>query len=695
MRFAAAAKLRALFVIGALLVGVAVVRQAFPPPMVVGQEQVSPLPANWQSLGAQDFADLAEKYFLTTEEPDPAVRSQLIQHAWTTFLASDEVATNLDGPTLDRLLGIVNPRNPESLNALTAGLEPNQQAELLQRWNGLKTRSINATIAKLGTASSLADLLDQVRQMGVDGNPFALFSPEVGKQVGSWVAGHKGELASASTNDLLELLHLLKSRGMGAMAIGFKAWVKPVAGGTYQFTQLRHGALEGAMTISVDAQSIYDSSKDGANRFESSPVELTGGRRVLLEATYTYDPKNLIQVGKLPRDAGGRWPIFPVAAVMWKQGEGEFELIPDAAVTADAEGKTAGVTLSQYSDLERTELLFEGTSSSLGEINPGKIGSADQITSQTLVVQQLLKRDPAEMLDPPLKPVPESIETATETDIPKLPRMVYQPTIMTLIEALSPQQREELVSSWQDQPGLLAKIDPNKLAQLWKQVYLLPGKLPLELLVAWSDARTAWEETLSLEERYELMNPKGGSFDSACNGAAKQIAATMEGAYADRLDGVLKAMVDEDGNPRLPLVKIALQAGGNNYRLKDVVEVIDGQLAAAKGDGDRKALWMIADAYRIEAVEGVSPHPQAIGRLEEVSLVTEDASTNDQMLLETVLRAKVSQEVLNEAFVNKNLAAASKATISLKRERVLPLEKNEAAEAAFTRTLQRRKQPRK
>ena len=78
MRFASGAKLRALLVVGGLLVGVAVVRQAFPPPVVVGQEQASPLPGNWQSLGAQDFADLAEKYFLTAEESDPAVRSQLI-----------------------------------------------------------------------------------------------------------------------------------------------------------------------------------------------------------------------------------------------------------------------------------------------------------------------------------------------------------------------------------------------------------------------------------------------------------------------------------------------------------------------------------------------------------------------------------------------------------------------------------------
>jgi len=696
MRIASVAKLRALSVIACLLAGGALLGLLPGPSASIGQEQPSDLPANWQTLQASEFADLAEKYLLSAT-PQASSRTLLIQHAWKTFLASDDTAGKLGDETLQRLLQIANARKSEPLKILIEGLDANQQAQLLQRWIALETRTINATVAKLSEAATVEDLLVQLRRMGSSDNPFTLLSSEVSQQVSGWVNSHEDELDSASATDLLEILELMQNRGGGAMAVVYQAWISPPISGAYHFSQLRHGALEGAMTISIAGQTIYDSSKPGEERFESAPVQLAAGHRVLLEAVYTYDPKTLILVDKIPREAGsGDWPIVPVAGVLWKQGDRNYELISDESVATDADGRTPGVRVSYYGEPARTKLLFEVTQQSLGAINMGAPVSPEPLNTQKLLIDVLLKRDTTALIEPPLKPIPEP-EGPTTAEPAAMPRIVYEPTFRTLVEALSPQQRETLMTSWLEQPGVLAKLKPPQMAQLWKQVYLLPGDLPLDLLVAWSDARTAWEHTLRIEERWELLDPNGGSVDATCNASAKQIAATMEGAFTDRVDGLLKHMIADDGTPRLPLVKIALAAAGNNYRLKDVIEVIDDQVTTAKDDGDLKAAWLIADAYKIEAVEAVTPHPRAISRLEEVSLYTENELVKQNALLEALARSNPSQETANEVLQSGSLTAAkrSQSGASSMPKAVEAESKNVMAEAAHQRILNLRAQKNK
>lgn len=87
MRIASVAKLRALLVISCLLVGVASLGFWFQPPVSVGQEPGSDLPANWQSLNASDFADLTEELYAFGRSPSrfPSVAD----HACLEHLSGD------------------------------------------------------------------------------------------------------------------------------------------------------------------------------------------------------------------------------------------------------------------------------------------------------------------------------------------------------------------------------------------------------------------------------------------------------------------------------------------------------------------------------------------------------------------------------------------------------------------------------
>ena len=139
-----------------------------------------------------------------------------------------------------------------------------------------------------------------------------------------------------------------------------------------------------------------------------------------------------------------------------------------------------------------------------------------------------------------------------------------------------------------------------------------------------------------------MMTNKGSSSDlfaATCSGTAKDIAATMEGAYAERVEGLLARIVDEEGQPRLPIVKTALQAGWNNYQLHQISEKIEEQLTAAKNDGNLKALWMIAEAYRLETAEGVVSHPDAINKMNEALLVSESLKVEQEVRVELLMRS--------------------------------------------------------
>ncbi len=99
-------------------------------------------------------------------------------------------------------------------------------------------------------------------------------------------------------------------------------------------------------------------------------------------------------------------------------------------------------------------------------------------------------------------------------------------------------------------------------------------------------------------------------------------------------------MADENQQPRLPIVKTALQAAWNDYRLDVISKKLDQQLKDAKNSGDRKAVWLIVEANHIELVEGVSPHPDAIEKLKEALLLVDSPRIEQQVGLELLMRSR-------------------------------------------------------
>lgn len=91
------------------------------------------------------------------------------------------------------------------------------------------------------------------------------------------------DLQEASSGDLMTVLAHLQSNDVQPVTITAQTWLTPSVSGTYYFKQLLHGVREGTMTVSVGGQAIYDSSREGEDRFASSPVTLRAEHVSLLK----------------------------------------------------------------------------------------------------------------------------------------------------------------------------------------------------------------------------------------------------------------------------------------------------------------------------------------------------------------------------------------------------------------------------
>ena len=641
MRIASVAKLRALLVISCLSVGVASLGFWFQPPVSVGQEPGSDLPANWQALNASDFAALTESYLLSAN-PQASSRKLLLQHAWNSFLSPEAAASELNDALLDRLLGIINLRSPESRQIVMDGRTTEEQTQLLSRWRDLQTRYTNSTVSKLSQSESLTQLLDDVQKLREDYGEVSVSSPVVGQQVGEWVAAHESEVEDASSEELLVLLELLQGVVPDELGLVYETWMTPQTSGTYNFTQLLHGAQEGSMSISVNDQVVFDSGKD-EDRFDSTPIALTAGQATRVEVTYAFDRSQLITANKLTRDAGTtKWPIFPVAAVLWKTGDQDFQLIPEGLIKTTAQGTTTGVAVSQYSDAERTALQFETTQAGLGDVFEGVKTTLNKWEASQAIADILLQRDLTEMfaLDSPSGD---------------------KPTIGTLVGALTPEAAFELVTEWTEQPNVLESLNRETMADIASSIYLLPEDVLVDFLVAWSDARTGYEDNLTPEARWSLLSPgtdSTRSFGDFQNEAYDSVGAKLAGSYQLLFDALLPHLVDDEGMARIPLIKIALYAASANYRLDEVVGLLESQLDEFP-PSDEKASWLLAQAYFIEAKEMTIPHPQAVAKLEEVLLVADSEPLKRLALLEALSRLMKDEAKFNQLVgANSSLLSA-------------------------------------
>lgn len=583
-------------------------------PGCMAQSPVIPgMPANWQNLSASEFATESTAYFANPAAQEMA--TPIVQHAWTMFLASDNLSAGLNPLVRRKLILVVQPRanwifagSAEQITTLNTRLR-NLGASALSEVQAELQNNVTYTWAQLYAwqwVGATAEVGSQERQLWESA-------------VLDWKARH--DISRLGVRDLWALKgqlerDLVDRKAFSARWTGF---LTAPTSGEYVLHQLRSRFGTGQMKVWLGEQLVLNTTKaslGGARSerpWQSTPVAMVAQQPVSLTVEYIYNQSELENLVA----TDGEVFLFPFAVLSWAQGETRPVLIPKDACTPPKGYDTqalSGLKAEYYSDITHTTLVQT-------RLDPG-VGMLWPTVYRQHLHRSIAPYQPEALADVITVAYQRSLrdEFAPEALISEEYRKLL---IRRVSFELNAWEGLELLDRLSRSPAVLARMAVGaELFWVWEGLGLIPGETRVRLLANWSQANP--------EVRARVFpNPRDYAYFYANHSDYQQIGRWLRSPDDTDLNTLIDNHLENpDGSCRLNLFLIiahALLEDDKHQRIRDLVAA---QLAESPARSDVTASWLIARAWAEEAVSGVQTRvTEALPHLDEAFL----AATSPEM----------------------------------------------------------------
>ena len=583
------------------------------------EEESSVMPGGWQGMSAGDFVSAADALFAAKPAATKEHQTQVVTHAWNTFLTDDQFVNDADWQTVESLTGIITRRKGMLVTGETDEERATSQQQADQQLEVLRDRIKQRLQSEpdLVNGSAYADL----KQTSSHLSKGILNKSERSKLFGDWMDANDWD--SLPLTDQLDLLGRMDVDQVDAKKFSAR-WtgsLQAPASEQYIFEQLRQYEADGAMKVWIDGNRVLDSSdqEGGEKMYRSQPVALQAGQSVPVKIELVFDRDSMTKSNSV---YGNR--RFPLALLMWESESVEQQVIPAAAFTPPAgfaaEG-AAGLKGEYFTDLE-----FGGES--VTRLDPGL-----QMVWRGTAVCSLYEQKQSEVVGSCLRSITRSAGLA-ELESEEQVRVVKE-MLPRLGNRVSCAQRVELVEYLSSQTDLLADLKPDAINNLLGFTYMLPIQSHLELLGKWGELR---DVAVCRAGKYPSWG--WGYYNTFNHSALGSIGHLFWGPQEDDAQWLQENyLAKKDGSCNLTVAyTLAFSARFGNWEVK-YTNHLDEILADETLIGDRRAGWLLARAFAAEIAITEAPRPSyALPFLEEAYLAAESNEMKFRAFQEQVNR---------------------------------------------------------
>ena len=564
----------------------------------------SSLPDGWESLPADEFADLADT--VLDGQPSAEDVQALTDHAWNTFLGDAQFVASGDWATLQVLASDFGWRWTPAADGATP-------AEVAAFRTALSDRITNEPVAG-DTFEALAASDELLASAGAE-------RAALTNRAASWMqqADWQG-LPVEQGARLANMLHNEVLLG-NQISVRWRGTITAPADGEYTFQQLRQHRVDGAIQLSVNGQEILNTTgadrrrHDNADDFRSSTLTLTAGRPVEFQLDYAYVRDDQIS------DDSDRGLLFPMVQLAWTVDGGDAQLVPTTvfhlpADAADPGG--AGLSADYYQDAAWTNLAVRRVDS-----RPELIASQWDVVSSAHQQKQ-------EVVDQ----FTNALVTGADLSQAEDASTYVQVNLPSLLRHCSVEQRVAVLNRFATDPGLAADLSPDAIRALMPHAFMLPPSSIEPFLANWFANREPAPPTIAKYPGWD-----GADFLGQTYGQYAWVGNFLRHDNWDIARQLVENNLENpDGTCNLIVAYCLSEAA---VAENDVALLLDRIVEAVDDDartGDERATWLLARAYLADVQSG-TPRP-ARGRqyLQEASLLATDSALRFRILQERVAR---------------------------------------------------------
>ena len=583
-------------------------------------------PSGWKNLDAAAFIEYADP-LLGDEEG----RHVLIDHAWQRFLNDESFIAKADWKTVEDMVRLAAWLKRERTAQGRSVAEIDAQTVTLA--DRLVTRHATSKNLPLGSVKILfRDLF-----MHLD-YPSNIINDKELRLKWSRLRAEYNDWKTLPLNKQVELVSDVLSEDKLDRAQMSARWTGSISApseGSYTFYLVKgHPGLP-KYQLWIDGDLVLDSTiqtDSTAEFFVSKPVALRNRKPVSLR----------LEIADLREGTSGH-PGWLAAALLWKnkEGSGEPRLVPGSSLAPPADFKaqsTTGLKGEYFKDKSLTELVAERLDSSL------------EFAWNRGPVLPLQEEEYSEVIE---HCVTSLLKNKSLANVPKAERQYFvNDTYVRLLGRLPLSRRATLVKRLTNQRSLLSETKPRTMERVISLVYYLPGAEHVDLLAAWSQARSLPRFQPGNPRRVGIGNvrsvlpgPTGSSFRDNWR-PYWLIARRLQGPYWKNLETLQNTHLERsDGQCNLPIAYISAFAANSQTRssgqprLKQFVNRLDAKLAEKELTGDQRVSWLIARSFADEAATTRQPR-LLIGKeyLEEALLIAESQDYKFWALQELMTR---------------------------------------------------------
>ena len=602
-------------------------------------------PSGWKNLDAAAFTQYASPLL-----GDKEGRHVLIDHAWQRFLNDKSFIAKADWATVEAMtLMFSSAKNERTAQGRS---EAEIDAQVVTLADRLVVRHATDRDLPLGSVDDLFERVFKLLDYQVD----VLDKKKLRLKWGE-LRAESGDWKSLSLQQQIELANVLSEDSLDRtqMSARWTGSIKAPSRGRYTFYLSRGGAFEPKYQLWINGDLVLDSTtqtRSTTEFFVSKPVALRKGRPASLRLEVADMREGL--------PAGYGWLA---GALLWQEGKdsGKPQLVPGSALAPPADFETestTGLKGEYFSDKDLSTLVAERLDSSLEFVWSG----APALAVNEARFSEVLEHCVASLLGG------KSLAGVSEADRP----FFVIDTYTHLLDLLPLSARADLVKHLTSQRKLLSATETFTMARLIKSTYYLPGDEHLDLLAAWSQARS--------QPRFQPGNPRVGlkkNLRKIETGPTegpfignwlyfRSIGGYLQGAHWNELEKLLSEHLERpDGHCNLAIAYISAFASSGQTRssgkryMNQFINRLDAKLAEESLTGDQRVTWLIARSFAAEVA--IRRKPQLLfGKeyLEEASLVAQSqdykfwalqelmarySTLGDQVHLEPLLKLRKGQ----------------------------------------------------
>ena len=565
------------------------------------------MPEGWKEMDAAAFTAAAQAMFKARPRPEASHVKEVTAHAWSTFLNNQKFVETGDWATTRALMSMFIWRRKQMVAGETAEA---QEASLKQIEDNLATldaRIRSRLEAKPETVNGISfeelrKSFDLLRRRGFN------FSERAGYFAGWMRANDWSTLPVEEQLSLYSILSLKDQIDRECMSVRWTGKISAPIDGNYRFEQVRTYYTDGKMKLWVNGQLVLDSPgvrhetncycdikpEVADEKYISAPVSLSVNKPVDFRLEYVHDMKNAVLRKIYPMG-------FPVAVLTWQADAVPEQIIPSNAYTPPegfGEAGQKGLKGEYFADAKFNQKKATRLDPAIDFI----WAQRNPVCSPYATERKAIAAANYSKLSSPTylasREIGETAERFAHTGI------------VDLAEGLPTAQRLEVLQVLAKQSNLLGYLEYAHITRHARAIYLLPGKEHLELLSAWSKARSQPRTRIAFFQGWRKSFARG-SYEKLNYQGPWQLGRLLCRAYYQDTETIWKSHLElPNGECNLALAYATTFATkltrGKNLRIR---KVLDDVLEDEEIKGDRRMTWLLARAYAEEVAIARKPRP--------------------------------------------------------------------------------------